>query len=184
MMVDESLKDTTDALAALAAGCTDAINLKVVRVGGLTKAARIRDLAQAAGWMVLVDEPQGADIATAGLAHLAATVEPSHLLGVAYFMGPDMKISYQPQGADTGPRLRDGTVTYTDEPGLGLTIDDAVLGAPLFTLQPRLRPRSVQPVLTGRQAASPGIAASPSRAAAAASRPDVVATSMLPSSPK
>lgn len=134
MMVDESLKDTTDALAALAAGCTDAINLKVVRVGGLTKAARIRDIAQAAGWMVLADEPQGADLATAGLAHLAATVEPSHLLGVGYFTGPDARLSYQPPGAGTGPRLRDGTVTYTDEPGLGVTIDDDVLGAPLFTL--------------------------------------------------
>jgi len=134
MMVDESLKDTADLLSSLQAGCVDAINLKVVRVGGLTKAARIRDIAQAAGCMLLIDEPQGADLATAGLAHLAATVEPGHFLGVAYFMGSEMKIGYQPRGADTGPRMVEGTVHYSDQPGLGLTIDESVFGDPLFTV--------------------------------------------------
>ena len=134
MMVDESLKDTTDLLSALQVGCVDAINLKVVRVGGLTKAARIRDIAQAAGCMLLIDEPQGADLATAGLAHLAATVEPNHFLGVAYFMGSEMKIGYQPSGADTGPRMVEGTVQYSDQPGLGLTIDERVFGDALFTV--------------------------------------------------
>ena len=134
MMVDESLRTTADALDLITSGCADAINLKIVRVGGLTKAARIRDLAQAAGWMVLADEPQGADLATAGLAHLAATVEPSHLLAVAYFMGEEMKISYQAPGASTGPRLVDGRIHCTDDPGLGVVIDDAVLGDPLFTV--------------------------------------------------
>jgi L-alanine-DL-glutamate epimerase-like enolase superfamily enzyme len=134
MMLDESVKDMADLLSALHVGCVDAINLKVVRVGGLTKAARIRDVAQAAGCMLLIDEPQGADLATAGLAHLAATVEPSHFLGVAYFMGSEMKIRYQPVGADTGPRMVDGTVHYSDQPGLGLTIDERVFGGPLFTV--------------------------------------------------
>lgn len=134
MMVDESLKTVADGLDILQAGCADAINLKVVRVGGLTKAARIRDLAAAAGWMVLADEPQGADIATAGLAHIAATIEPAHLLGVAYFMGEDMKISYRPAGDTSGPRLVDGGVQYVDAPGLGVEIDEHVLGEPLFTV--------------------------------------------------
>jgi L-alanine-DL-glutamate epimerase-like enolase superfamily enzyme len=137
IVIDESLRDVADMLDALTVGCADAINLKPVRVGGLTKAARIRDLAQAAGLMVLVDEPQGADLATAGLAHLAATVEPRHFLGVSYFMGDEMKISYQPAGADTGPRLIDGRVYYSDQAGLGLTIDEATFGIPLFTVKAR-----------------------------------------------
>lgn len=132
ILLDESIKDMADLLVAMAAGCADALNLKVTRVGGLTKAARIRDLAHAAGCMLLIDEPQGADLATAALAHLAATVEPSHFLGVAYFMGSEMKIGYQPAGADTGPRMVDGTVHYSDQPGLGLTIDERVFGDPLF----------------------------------------------------
>jgi L-alanine-DL-glutamate epimerase-like enolase superfamily enzyme len=135
LMVDESLKSEADALDIARSGCADAINLKVVRVGGLTKAARIRDLARAAGWMILADEPQGADLATAGLVHLAATIDPERLLGVAYFMGEDMKISYQRPGASTGPRLVAGRVEYVDSAGLGVEIDEAALGEPLFTVR-------------------------------------------------
>jgi cis-L-3-hydroxyproline dehydratase len=135
LMVDESLRTEADCLELVGAGCADAINLKVVRVGGLTKAARIRDLAHAAGWMVLADEPQGADLATAALTHFAATVDPDHLLATAYFMGEDMKISYRPQGDTSGPRLVGGRVEYDDAPGLGVEIDEAVLGDPLFTVR-------------------------------------------------
>jgi cis-L-3-hydroxyproline dehydratase len=135
LMADESLRTEADCLDLLRAGCADAINLKVVRVGGLTKAARIRDLAHAAGWMILADEPQGADIATASLTHFAATVNSDQLLATAYFMGEDMKISYRPGGDTSGPRLVDGRVEYVDAPGLGIEIDEAVLGDPLFTVR-------------------------------------------------
>jgi L-alanine-DL-glutamate epimerase-like enolase superfamily enzyme len=135
MMVDESLKSEADALDIARSGCADAINLKVVRVGGLTKAARIRDLARAAGWMILADEPQGADLATAGLVQLAATIDPERLLGVGYFMGEDMKISYQHPGSRTGPQLVDGRVEYVDRPGLGVEIDEDAFGEPFFTVR-------------------------------------------------
>ena len=134
LMADESLRTESDCLDLLRAGCADAINLKVVRVGGLTKAARIRDLAHAAGWMILADEPQGADLATASLTHFAATVNPDQLLATAYFMGEDMKISYRPDGDTSGPRLVDARVEYVDAPGLGIEIDEPRLGAPLFTV--------------------------------------------------
>jgi L-alanine-DL-glutamate epimerase-like enolase superfamily enzyme len=135
LMADESLRTEADCLELMRAGCADAINLKVVRVGGLTKAARIRDFAHAAGWMVLADEPQGADLATASLTHFAATVDPNELLATAYFMGEDMKISYRPQGDTSGPKLVDGQVEYDDAPGLGIEVDEASLGEPLFTVR-------------------------------------------------
>ncbi|MBF4761623.1 hypothetical protein ISU07_00665 [Nocardioides islandensis] len=134
LMADESLRTEADCLELIGAGCADAINLKVARVGGLTKAARIRDLAHAAGWMVLADEPQGADLATAALTQFAATVDPNHLLATAYFMGEDMKISYRPEGDTSGPRLVEGRVEYVEAPGLGIEIDEAALGDPLFTI--------------------------------------------------
>jgi L-alanine-DL-glutamate epimerase-like enolase superfamily enzyme len=133
LMIDESAKQPSDVLDALSAGCADAINLKPVRVGGLTKAALIRDLAETAGLMILVDEPQGADLATAGMAHLAATVDPDHFLGVSYFMGNHMPMSYQPEPLVSGPGLLDGRVQLSAEPGLGVEIDEAVFGAPLFS---------------------------------------------------
>ncbi|WP_431230870.1 mandelate racemase/muconate lactonizing enzyme family protein [Paenarthrobacter nicotinovorans] len=135
LMADESLRTEADCLDILRAGCADAINLKVVRVGGLTKAARIRDIAHAAGWMILADEPQGADLATAALTQFAATVNPNQLLATAYFMGQDMKISYRPEGDTSGPKLVDGRVEYVEAPGLGVEIDEAALGTPLFTVR-------------------------------------------------
>jgi L-alanine-DL-glutamate epimerase-like enolase superfamily enzyme len=140
MIIDEGARDAADVLGALALDCIDAINLKPARVGGLTKAARIRDLAQACGLMLLLDEPQGADLATAGLAQLAATVEPRLFLGTGYFMGSHMPMSYQGAGrAESGPRFDGGIVSWTDAPGLGVDIDEAVLGPPVFQLS---RPES------------------------------------------
>jgi L-alanine-DL-glutamate epimerase-like enolase superfamily enzyme len=135
MVGDESIVTTADVLRAVGARAFEAINIKPVKVGGLTKAARIRDIAEAAGWMILVDEAQGADLATAAIASLAATVEPANLVAAAYFMGEEMKISYQASRGATGPTFADGTVGITDEPGLGVTIDDSTLGAPAFTVR-------------------------------------------------
>jgi L-alanine-DL-glutamate epimerase-like enolase superfamily enzyme len=134
MLMDESIVKVGDMLGAAAARIGEAVNIKPVKVGGLTKAARIRDIAEAAGWMVLVDEAQGADIGTATVASLAATVEPANLLAAAYFMGEEMRISYQSSRAATGPQFVDGTVAISDEPGLGVTIDDTTLGTPAFTI--------------------------------------------------
>jgi len=113
----------------------DALNLKPTRVGGLTKAARIRDLAQASGLKILLDEPQGADLATAALAELAATIDPGHFLGTGCFIGPHMPFSYQKAGpSGPGPQFDDGTLQRGNAPGLGVDVDENVLGPPVFQL--------------------------------------------------
>jgi L-alanine-DL-glutamate epimerase-like enolase superfamily enzyme len=134
IMIDESARTPADVLDALALGCIDAINLKPVRVGGLTKAARIRDMAQAAGVKIMVDEPQGADLATAGMVQLAATIDPRHLLAVSCFLGDHMPLSYRHAGDDSGPRYTGGSVVWNDAPGLGVKVDESVLGEPVFAL--------------------------------------------------
>lgn len=131
MMVDENAREASDLLQVIALGCADAVNLKPVRVGGLTKAARIRDLALAAGLMILVDEPQGSDLATCGMVQLAATIDPDSFLATSFFMGDHMPMSYRPRGREAAaPALDGGTVAWNDAPGLGLDIDESVFGAP------------------------------------------------------
>jgi cis-L-3-hydroxyproline dehydratase len=93
MMVDENAVAVSDLLQVLALGCADAVNLKPVRVGGLTKAARMRDLAVAAGLMILVDEPQGSDLSTGGMVQLAATIPADNFLATSFFMGEHMPMS-------------------------------------------------------------------------------------------
>jgi cis-L-3-hydroxyproline dehydratase len=133
MMLDESVKTASDLCDGVRAGAAQALNLKLVRVGGLTKAARIRDLAHGVGVKVLVDEPQGADLATAAMGALAATIGPRDLLAVSSFVGPHMPFSYAPSRRTMpGPSVEDGLLASNSAPGLGVEIDEDTLGAAVF----------------------------------------------------
>jgi cis-L-3-hydroxyproline dehydratase len=133
MIIDESVITTPDLLDAVASDAADAINLKPVRVGGLTKACRIRDIAEACGLMILVDEPQGADLATASMAHLAATIAPERFLASSYFMGDHMRLTYQPAERRSNLAFEDGFISLDDRaPGLGIEVEESILGDPLF----------------------------------------------------
>ncbi len=134
IMMDESATTLEHVVAGLRAGCLDAVNLKPSRVGGLTKAARIRDFAEASGVMVMIDEPQGADLATATMVQLAVTIDPRRFLGVSYFMGDHMTISYQADPGKTGPRYADGFASFGGGPGLGIQVDEELFGEPDFVL--------------------------------------------------
>ncbi|MBS1893921.1 MAG: mandelate racemase/muconate lactonizing enzyme family protein [Actinobacteria bacterium] len=123
--VDEIVKEPRDLLAAVESRCADALNLKPTRVGGLTKAARIRDLAAALGVMVTVDEPLGGALAGAAIAQLGATVDPRLLLGVSFF-----------GTAPGGPTFDAGEVTVPTGPGLGVVPDEDFLDEPVLVVQP------------------------------------------------
>jgi L-alanine-DL-glutamate epimerase-like enolase superfamily enzyme len=129
--VDEIVKEPCDLLAAVQQECADALNLKPARVGGLTKAARIRDLAAALGVMVTVDEPLGGSLAAAAIAQLGATLDPKLLLGVSFF-GDEGLRGEECVPAEAGPAFLSGEVIVPTGPGLGLVPDDASLGEPAF----------------------------------------------------
>lgn len=57
----------------------DVINLKISKVGGLTKARAIRDLAVSAGIPMNVEDTWGGDIVTAAIAHLAHSTPDDYL---------------------------------------------------------------------------------------------------------
>ena len=57
----------------------DAINLKISKVGGLTKARAVRDLAVSAGIPMNIEDTWGGDIVTAAIAHLAHSTPPDFL---------------------------------------------------------------------------------------------------------
>ena len=54
----------------------DHINLKVGRVGGLTKARLMRDAAVELGLNLTIEDSWGGDLVTAAVSHLAAGVPP------------------------------------------------------------------------------------------------------------
>jgi cis-L-3-hydroxyproline dehydratase len=137
IIIDEGAKQPRDLLDAIALGCVNGVNIKPVRVGGLTKAAAMRDIAEAAGLMIIVDDPQGGELSGAALAQLGATVDPRHLLAVSFFGSLDDPgpTAAQPQVLRR-PRFQNGRGDVPLVPGLGAFVDSGSLGDPLFVVHP------------------------------------------------
>jgi L-alanine-DL-glutamate epimerase-like enolase superfamily enzyme len=127
LILDEVM-DSRDAIRRGAAdGAMDIINLKISRFGGLTGARRARDLCVDLGVVMTIEDTWGGEIATAAIAHLAAsTPDGFHFQSSAFHDYHTRAI------ADGGPTVADGHMTITDAPGLGVTPLWDVLGDPIF----------------------------------------------------
>ena len=128
VIADEAIRDGYELIEGHRMGATDGINIKPARVGGLTKACRIRDLAQQLGLMVMIDESMGGGIATAAMGHLAVSVEQGHLLAASHlsdFTDVEMLLG-------GGAVNAAGRGSLTDGPGFGIEVDEGALGDPVF----------------------------------------------------
>ena len=128
MVLDEVITDVRALQRAY--GVMDGVNLKLGRVGGLTKAKLLRDLGQELGLRFTIEDSWGGDLTTAAVSHLAATTKPDHLL-MASFMNDwtlDHIAGYQPRSAN-------GRGAAPTAPGLGIEVDAEALGEPLFRVQ-------------------------------------------------
>ncbi|WP_031409537.1 mandelate racemase/muconate lactonizing enzyme family protein [Thiomonas sp. FB-Cd] len=127
MVYDEIVNDAGTLIRAVREGGAGAFNLKVSKVGGLTKAKLLRDLAQELGVQVTVEDTWGGDIVSAASAHIAASTRSRALLSVSFMNDwtSEHVASYQ-------PRSRDGFGSAPSGPGLGIEVDVAALGAPLL----------------------------------------------------
>ena len=66
-------------------GAMDVINLKIGKVGGLTRARQIRDFCVAMGIAMTIEDSWGGDIVTAAIAHLAHSTPPEFLFSATDF---------------------------------------------------------------------------------------------------
>ncbi|MDA0183792.1 mandelate racemase [Solirubrobacter phytolaccae] len=126
MVLDEVITDAQSLLRAY--GVMEGINLKVGRVGGLAKARLLRDLGTELGLRFTIEDSWGGDVTTAAVSHLAASTAPDQLL-MASFMN-DWTLDHV---AGYAPRSVNGRGAAPTAPGLGIDVDTASLGAPLFT---------------------------------------------------
>lgn len=127
MIYDEVVIDAPTLLAAVQQGGAGGINLKISRVGGLTKARLIRDLCEALGVSLTIEDTWGGDLVTAAVSHFAASVRPEALFTVS-FMNDWVKehiAGYQ-------PRSQDGWGGPAPGPGLSVEVDAQALGEPMF----------------------------------------------------
>lgn len=128
MVYDEIVYDVPTLLRAVKDGGAGAINLKVSKVGGLSKARVLRDLCEHLGLQITVEDTWGGDIVSATSAHLAATTSGRALLTVSF-----MNDWTNEHVAGYHPRSHGGFGEVPNSPGLGIKIDRQKLGRPLFS---------------------------------------------------
>ncbi|MEL7026373.1 MAG: enolase C-terminal domain-like protein [Pseudomonadota bacterium] len=127
--VDETLVTLQDATRIARDGLAEVFGIKLNRVGGLTKAARMRDVALAHGIDMFVMATGGTVLADTEALHLAATIPDANCHAV--WACQDM-ITVDVAGG-RGPRNIDGHLSLPPAPGLGVHPDEDALGAPVAT---------------------------------------------------
>src|SRR5436305_167044 len=110
-------------------GAMDVINLKISKVGGLTKARQMRDLAVSLGIALTIEDTWGSDITTAAIAHLAHST-PEHYL----FSSTDFNSYVTVSTAEGAPQRQAGRMAAPASPGLGTTPRVEVLGTPVLVV--------------------------------------------------
>jgi L-alanine-DL-glutamate epimerase-like enolase superfamily enzyme len=130
LILDESLSEVADIVRARAAGGVDALRLKLTRFGGITPIRRARDLAVAFGLPLTIEDSGGGDVVTAAVAHLAASIPPKLLL--AGYLPSEMSAERIASGTPVAAR---GRARLPEAPGLGIEVDEGVLGEPLLTIE-------------------------------------------------
>ncbi|HEX3926744.1 MAG TPA: cis-3-hydroxy-L-proline dehydratase [Gemmatimonadales bacterium] len=125
-VLDEVIDDIGMVVRGVADQAMDVINLKISKVGGLTRARQIRDLCVSLGIAMTIEDTWGGDITTAAIAHLAHST-PTRFL----FSATDFNSYVTRPFADGAPQRQHGRLAASREPGLGVTPMMAVLGAPV-----------------------------------------------------
>ena len=125
-ILDENITDIEALLRGHADGAMDVINLKISKVGGLTKARQVRDLCVTFNLPMTIEDSWGGDIITAAIAHLAHST-PEHLR----FSATDFNSYVTVHNARGAPQREAGTMRAQDGPGLGIEPETDVLGEPV-----------------------------------------------------
>jgi len=125
--VDESLVTLQDATRIARDGIADVFGIKINRVGGLTKARRMRDVAMAHGIQIFVMATGGSVLADVEAAHLAQSI-PAEFIRACWSCQDMLDIDIAP---GSGPRCIDGFITIDDTAGLGVVPDENLLGDPV-----------------------------------------------------
>jgi L-alanine-DL-glutamate epimerase-like enolase superfamily enzyme len=108
----------------------DVVNLKISKLGGVTKTRQARDLCVSMGIGMTVEDSWGGDIVTAAIAHLAHSTPPELL-----FTSTDFNSYVTVSIADGAPQRVNGRMGASTAPGLGVTPRPEVLGKPVLVVE-------------------------------------------------
>jgi len=127
LLLDECLQSFQDHLEAWKVGACEGVKVKPNRVGGLTKARRVRDFGVAVGWRMHIEDVGGTVIADTAALHLALSTPAENRLA-SWLCHPHLKDDPAP---GQGARNEDGQIALPETPGIGVSLDPDWLGEPL-----------------------------------------------------
>lgn len=124
-VLDEVIDGVDMLLRGHSDGAMDVVNLKISKLGGLTKTKQLRDLCVSLGIGMTLEDSWGGDVVTAAIAHLAHST-PTEFL----FSSTDFNSYVTRSIADGAPHRKDGRLAASTAPGLGCTPRLKEFGAP------------------------------------------------------
>ena len=122
-VLDENIDNLDMLLRGKADLAMDVVNLKISKLGGLTKTKQARDLCVSMGIAMTLEDSWGGDITTAAISHLAHSTPEEFR-----FTSTDFN-SYVTVSTATGaPKRQNGFMSASTQPGLGIQPRFEVLG--------------------------------------------------------
>jgi cis-L-3-hydroxyproline dehydratase len=128
-ILDEIMDTPATIVRGAADHAMDVINLKISKVGGLTRARVMRDLCVSLGIALTIEDTWGSDIATAAIAHLAHSTPPSLL-----FTSTDFNSYGTVSTAENGPKRTNGRLAAPLAPGLGVQPRAEIMRKPVLSI--------------------------------------------------
>lgn len=129
-VLDEVMDNLDMVLRGRADQAMDVVNLKISKLGGLTRTRQARDLCISLGIGMTLEDSWGGDIITAAIAHLAHSTPPEFL-----FSSTDFNSYVTVSIAEGAPRRRQGRLAASTGPGLGIEPRKNVLGKPVLVVE-------------------------------------------------
>lgn len=122
-VLDENIDGLDNLLRAKSDLAMDLVNLKISKLGGLTKTKQARDLCVSMGIAMTLEDSWGGDITTAAISHLAHSTPEEFR-----FTSTDFNSYVSVSNAEGAPIRDNGTMKASDSPGLGIQPRTEVLG--------------------------------------------------------
>ncbi len=122
-VLDENVDSLDMLLRARGDLAMDVVNLKISKLGGLTKARQARDLCVSMGIAMTLEDSWGGDIVTAAIAHLAHSTPEEFR-----FTSTDFNSYVTVSIASGAPQRENGFMAASAGPGLGIRPRMEVLG--------------------------------------------------------
>jgi cis-L-3-hydroxyproline dehydratase len=129
-VLDENVDGLDMLLRAKADLAMDVVNLKISKLGGLTKTKQVRDLCATMGIAMTLEDSWGGDFTTAAIAHLAHST-PEELR----FTSTDFNSYVTVSTGKGAPQRVNGFMEASHAPGLGVQPRRDVLGDPVVVVQ-------------------------------------------------